>query len=145
MHRCWLAVLCALALGCALTRGGASDLEAQALAHLDSLVLAGPSVTSYLLLAANLTSARLHEVNGDPAAALAAVRRRPYFYESLAGLSTLLREEGRLAAQVGDSMGAINADEHYLALRSAADPALAGQVAQVRAALDRLRRPVPQE
>ena len=140
-----MAPLCAATLDADLAaRRGRPD-RARALARLDSLVLAGPSLTSYLLLVANLTSARLHEANGDPAAALAAVRRRPYYYESLAGLSTLLREEGRLAAQVGDSAGAIKAYEHYLVLRSGADPALTSQVAQVRAALDRLRRPGPRE
>ena len=48
-------------------------------------------------------------------------------------LSTPLREEGRLAALVGDTAGAIRAYRQYLALRSDPEPALHADVERVRA------------
>ena len=50
-----------------------------------------------------------------------------------------LKEEGDLAAIVGDTAGAIKAYRHYLALRTDPDSgAVAQEVEEVRAALDRL-------
>lgn len=46
--------------------------------------------------------------------------------------------EGRLAAEVGDTEGAIRAYRHYLALRSDPDPTLQAQPDSVRAALAEL-------
>ena len=53
-------------------------------------------------------------------------------------LAAQLREEGRLAALTGDREGAIRAYRHYLALRNDPEPAVAAQVAAVRAELRRL-------
>jgi tetratricopeptide (TPR) repeat protein len=131
--------LCADLLEADLARHeGRPGDQTRAIAIIDSVVVSGPAVTSYILLVANLTSARLHEANGNPAAALAAIRHRVHLYERISGLSTLLREEGRLATLVGDTAGAIRAYRHYLVLRSEPDPALDKQAREVRAALTRL-------
>ena len=106
-----------------------------ALARLDSLLLMDPSIFPQY---ANLLVARLHEMRGNPSAALAATRRRRYGLRVPQYLSTYLREEGRLAAATGDREGAIRAYSHYLALRENAEPSLAHQVAQVRAEFQKL-------
>ena len=87
------------------------------------------------MILGNLVAARLHEARGDVRGALDALRRMDTgaFF-----LSTKLREEGRLAALVGDTAGAIRAYRNYLALRSAPEPALQSEVERVRAALRRL-------
>ena len=54
-------------------------------------------------------------------------------------MATHLREEGRLAAKLGDRAGAIRAYDHYLALRSNPEPALIADRDRVRAEVDRLR------
>jgi hypothetical protein len=54
--------------------------------------------------------------------------------------STFLREEGRLAALIGDRQSALRAHRIYLALRTAPEPAVASEVARVRSALDSLQR-----
>src|SRR5438552_12036632 len=71
-----------------------------------------------------LLTQRLWEVEGEPARALRAARRRHYAWgpESTRYLSSLLKDEGRLAALTGDRQGAIRAYEHYLALRSDPEP-----------------------
>jgi hypothetical protein len=46
-----------------------------------------------------------------------------------------LREEGRLAALLGDREGAIKAYSHYLALRYNPEPAVKPEVDRVRAQL----------
>jgi serine/threonine-protein kinase len=86
----------------------------------------------------NLSVAYLREAHGDLEGALAAVRRRAYHFDNVDYLSTMLREEGRLAALVGDREGAIRAYRHYLALRSDPEPGLVPQVERVRAELARL-------
>ena len=97
---------------------------------------AKPPVFSYN----NLVAARLHEGAGDTAAAMAAVRRR------LTGLALYphyvryRREEGRLAASLGDTAGAIRAYRHYLALRSDPKPRLRAQADTVRNKLAALLR-----
>ncbi len=53
-------------------------------------------------------------------------------------LAVSLREEGRLAAAVGNRAGAIRAYRHYLALRSDPEPARWPDVERVRAELARL-------
>ena len=50
----------------------------------------------------------------------------------------MLREEGRLAAIVGEQDAAITAYRQYLALRSDPEPELVSEVAQVREELNRL-------
>lgn len=78
------------------------------------------------------------EANGNIPDALAAVRRRGFDLVPVF-LSTYLREEGRLAALAGDTVGAIEAYQHFLTLQAPPEPARAPQVEQVRAALGRLR------
>jgi tRNA A-37 threonylcarbamoyl transferase component Bud32/tetratricopeptide (TPR) repeat protein len=85
----------------------------------------------------NLVAAHLLEANGDVPRALAAVRRR-LFDMVPSTLSTYLREEGRLAALMGDTAGAIAAYRHYLTLQAHPEPTVAPHVAEARAALDRL-------
>lgn len=89
----------------------------------------------------NLQLARLWEGQGDRPRALAAVRRRAGANgEAPIYLSTFFREEGRLAALVGDTTAAIRAYRHYLALRYNPEPALQPAVDSVRAALAALER-----
>jgi eukaryotic-like serine/threonine-protein kinase len=121
----------------------APDLRAR-VAQLDSTVRRREAVT-WVLAAANLTSARIWEQLGDRERALTAVRRRVYITDLkeqrvLVALTTFLREEGRLAALTGDKAGAIQAYRIYLAIRANPEPALAPLVARVRAALDSLQR-----
>ncbi len=105
---------------------------ASGLAQLDSLYLQdvsdAPSVPAGLLLA------RLHEAQHDPRGALAALRRRAVGFQPFF-ISTFMREEARLAAQVGDTGAAIKAYQRYLALRSDPEPALRPDVEQVRSEL----------
>jgi hypothetical protein len=92
-------------------------------------------------LPANLIVARLGEAAGDLDFALRAMRRRagdaakfqPY-------LSTFLREEGRLAALTGDTVGAIGAYQHFLMLRPNPEPEMREGTEQVRAELAKLMR-----
>jgi hypothetical protein len=114
----------------------APDLAAKT-ERLDSLLGEHPLTNPYVLLAGNLTAASLLEASGDTQGALTAVRRRPYLYDGagVAGLSTLLREEGRLAALLGDHDGAVRAYQHYLRLRRDPEPRLRAEVAEVRRAL----------
>jgi hypothetical protein len=87
---------------------------------------------------ANLEVARLRERQGNIAAALSAVRRRPYSYHTTDYLASYLRQEGRLAALGGDTSGAIRAYRHYLAVRSDPEPALRPLIEAVRAELEKL-------
>jgi hypothetical protein len=109
------------------------------LARLDSLAASSPPTNAYIMLAANLTVARLREARGDIAGALAAVRRRSFAPEfGAVGLSTYLREEGRLAERRGEHALARAAYEKYLSLRTKPDEHLQPQVQGIRAALDAL-------
>lgn len=103
------------------------------LEHLDSLLQRdGANVM-------NLVVARLREGRGDPAGALRAVRRgAEWFMLWPAYRSTFLREEGRLAAITGDTVGAIKAYQDYLALRHDPEPSLRAQRDSVRMSLSRL-------
>jgi TolB-like protein len=107
-------------------------------ARLDSVALEGCCKAS-LVQWVNLVVARAHEEAGRDADALRAVRRGAWQYPPQL-LSTYLREEGRLAARLGDTAGAIRAYRHYLALRSDPEPSLRPQVDSVRADLARLER-----
>ena len=80
----------------------------------------------------------MRDSQGDRRAALMTVRRRTYSYHLTDYLAEHLREEGRLAALTGDSVGAIRAYRHYLALRSDPEPALRPAVEAVRAELAKL-------
>jgi hypothetical protein len=105
-----------------------------ALERLDSLVRQGHS--GFLQTSGmNLVIARLRELQGDLPAALEATRRRTVMYTFDAMLiPALVREEGRLAALVGDTAGAIRAYNHYLSLRSDPDPG------PMKEEVDRVRR-----
>ncbi len=129
-------------------RGGGTHLD-----ELEALMRTGPrwftggevGPTSPVGVA-NWTIARLREAEGNIPAALAAVRRREmsYYPEYLWTLPALLRQEGRLAALVGDTAGARRAYDHYLVLRTHPDPRLAPQrdsVIAERAALGPQERP----
>jgi hypothetical protein len=53
-------------------------------------------------------------------------------------LSNHLRQEARLAALTGDRPGAVQAWQHYLALRSDPEPAMRGDAERARAELAKL-------
>ncbi len=107
--------------------------------RLDSLMRTGPPSITWMLVGSNLTVARLREAQGDYPAALAATRRRIYVTDLgeiriLVGLSSFLREEGRLAVLAGDTTAAVSAYSHYLALRDDPEPGVKPEVEKVRAA-----------
>jgi serine/threonine-protein kinase len=108
------------------------------LGRLDS-ALAYPSFEwKFIWLYGNLISARLHQERGEYGSALAAIRRRfDIFWPPVVAYH---REEGRIAAQAGDTAGAIRAYERYLRIRADAEPRLQPQVQQVRAELAALTR-----
>jgi TolB-like protein len=109
------------------------------LRQLDS-VLVNPFELDYWMPCwGNLVAAGLHEARGELGAALAAVRRRSWA-AVCTGYVTHHREEGRLAALTGDTVGAIRAYRRYLALRGDAEPRLQPRVLQVRRALAALER-----
>jgi tetratricopeptide (TPR) repeat protein len=82
----------------------------------------------------NLISARLHEARQEYKEALAALRRRDkaFFWPIVV---TYHREEGRIAAEAGDTARAIRAYERYLRIRDDAEPRLQPEVQRVRAEL----------
>ena len=127
----------------AMRASAAGDARAAAaVARIDSVLRAGP-VEFYVGDGAvdhgPIALARLLEAAGDRAGALAALRRRPYFIGWQPFLAASLRDEGRLAAALGDVRGAVRAYEHYLALRANPEPALVAATDSVRAELARLR------
>jgi len=75
-------------------------------------------------------------MTGDPARAVAAIRRRRIDITNY--LAADLGEEGRLALAAGDTAGAVTAWRHYLALRSDPEPTLRAEAAQVRRHADLL-------
>ena len=122
---------------------GTPDLRATA-ERIDSVARLSDAFT-WVLAAANLTASRLWEKLGDPSRALTAVGRRVYITDLnerriLVALPTFLREEGRLAARVGDTARAIRAYRKYLALRARPEAPLAAQAGEVKAALAALER-----
>lgn len=110
--------------------------------ELERLLLQGYMGNPWVPLAAQLGLARLREEAGDVSGALAVVRRRRLSNSvwSLAGLSSLLREEGRLAEEVGDREGAIRAYRHFLLLRYRPEPELEPEVEAIRERLTRLEQ-----
>ena len=92
----------------------------------------------------NRIVAQAREQLGDSRGALAALARRLngnrvlYQLAVLPALATTLREEGRIAASLGDRDRAIRAYRHYLALRSDPDPSLVPQAVEVRRELVRM-------
>ncbi len=130
------ALMCASLLNAVL-----ADLEdrpdaREALEQVDSLSREGLTIAVDLLVHRFVT-ARLWERRGEPARALAALRRRCYFCGpgGSAFLSSSLREEGRIAAMTGDTLGAIEAYRHYLALRPNPEPELQEQKDRITQAL----------
>jgi hypothetical protein len=87
----------------------------------------------------SLTLAHAYEESGDVSGALRVIRRGVWYYPPRL-LSTHLREEGRLAARLGDRAGAIRAWQHYLALRSDPEPTLRAERDSIRAEVNRLKR-----
>ena len=90
------------------------------------------------MLYGNLIAARLHEARREYKEALAALRRRDasFFWPVVV---TYHREEGRIAAEAGDTAGAIRAYERYLRIRDDVEPRLRQEVDRVRAELAALR------
>ena len=84
--------------------------------------------------------ARSYEAFGDYDEALAVIRRRPRFFYMWAEYSPgFFKEEGRLAALAGDTVGAIDAYQKYLNLRTDPHPgSMQEQVDEVRHALAEL-------
>ena len=126
------------ALGCGVMLEallGAAEHRADAgaaFARLDTLILAGGGLSSWVM-----ELARWREAQGDVGGALRATRRRAG-YDAMWNLSYCLREEGGLAALVGDRAGAIKAYTLYLALRYNPEPSVKPEVDRVRAELARL-------
>jgi len=90
---------------------------------------------------ANLVASRLLEKLGDTRGALAAARRRSDAWsQNNPYLAAQLREQGRLAAIVGEREEAIRAYRHYLGLRAGAEPALQPQVEAVKRELTQLEK-----
>lgn len=87
----------------------------------------------------NLALARAYEESGEEASALRVIRRGPWYYPPR-HVSTFLREEGRLAARLGDRAEAIRAYEHFLRLRSDPEPQLRAQRDSIRSEVNRLKR-----
>jgi tetratricopeptide (TPR) repeat protein len=132
------AVCAAILEGLLSVREGRSDAP-EAMGRLEQLLLLGPPVktTSDLSLVGNFLLAQWRESQGDLEGSLATMRRwHDHWFSGVCYLSTYLREEGRLAALVGDTVGAVEAYRHYLALRSDPEPELAGEVERVRADLE---------
>jgi serine/threonine-protein kinase len=131
----WYERLCLLTAD-ALLEDLRGDRNGVALTRLDSSLVMGREGAQVF----NLAAARLHEKRGDIEAALAAVRRRAnHGRDGPIALSTMLREEGRLAALAGDVEGAIRAYTHFLALRPNPSPRLRADAERVRAALSQLQ------
>ena len=105
-------------------------------AFVDSIALEGCCELSAY---ANVALAHAYEDSGDEAAALRVVRRGLWLFPPRA-LATQLREEGRLAAKLGDREGAVRAYRHYLALRSDPEPRLRAARDSVRSEVERLER-----
>ena len=110
---------------------------AEALARLDSTLLATSNYRDQLVTVGNILAARLHERRGDPRRSLEIVQRRAAFGMFL---STQLREEGRLAALIGDRATAVRAYRHYVALRSGAEPRLKPDMERARRELGQLEK-----
>ena len=83
--------------------------------------------------------ARSYEQSGDRAGALRVIRRG-IWYSPPRNLAPLLREEGRLAASLGDRAGAIRAYEHYLALRTDPEPIFRPERDRIRGEVNQLKR-----
>ena len=127
--------ICAPLVEAQLEAAGGKTAGAQSLMRLDFRLRDVSNFRDQMITIGNLTAARLYETRGDRRRSLEIIRRRSSWN---AYLSTQLREEGRLAASIGDSAGAIRAYRHYLALRREAEPRLRPEAERVRRELARL-------
>jgi eukaryotic-like serine/threonine-protein kinase len=112
-----------------------ADLR-QHVERLDSLLATAPM--SAIRDPGNIVVAQLWESLGEPAKALAAVRRREFLLGRAVYLRTLLREEARLARITGDSEGARRALTSLVALQDAAETSIQPAVRRARSELARL-------
>jgi eukaryotic-like serine/threonine-protein kinase len=100
--------------------------------RLDTLLLEGGGRPGWII-----EVARWREAQGDLAGALRAARRCAG-YDLILQLAYCRREEGRLAALVGDRAGAIDAYSQYLAMRYNPEPSVKPEVDRVRLELAQL-------
>ena len=91
----------------------------------------------------NLALASLYASVGDSVAARTIVRRRPYREEWPYYLAAQLLLEGRLAAAIGDTIGAVRSFRHYLQLRDSRSADVRADVAEVEA--DQAQRVIVKE
>jgi len=125
----------ALLEGMAAVVGDRPDAR-ETVARLDSLWQTGVAgLPTWLNKLSPLVISRLYEAIGDVPGALAAIRRREFYLRHAQYFASYVREEGRLAALVGDREGAIRAYQHYLALRDDPEPSVQPEVDAVRAEL----------
>ena len=117
-------------------RSGAPDLVTR-LETADSLVRRRIGFGAYQGYE-NVVLARVWESQGNKRRALSAIRLYPI--GMALGVGYRLREEGRLAAELGQVERAIEAYRMYLDLRKDAEPALHAERDSVRAAMARLVR-----
>ena len=130
---------CALFLDAQLAVARHTPSAPEAIARLDTTM--GRHRYEELDVIVGLFLARAWEAYGDPARALRAVRRREW--NVVLAAATQFREEGRLAARLGDRDAALRAYRAYLALRHAPEPALRAEVDHVRAEVARLEQSRP--
>jgi eukaryotic-like serine/threonine-protein kinase len=133
--------VCPRLLEAALEASSPKWVARPALDRLEQLMSGGIGHLAFTGNIANLLLARWFEARGDLPAALRAVRRRSqnynWFHTML--LPAYLSAEGRLAAGVADTAGAIEAYQRFLRLRDRPDPGhQREQVNQVRAHLDEI-------
>lgn len=126
---------CAMLLQAALAVAQNQPSAPVLLQRLDSLVFT-PQVAGDAAVYAPLLLSRLHEQRGDHAAALRAIRRRPYMSGWPRYLANAWLREGRLAELAGDSASATVAYRRFLALRDVPDEELVAQVDTVRRLVD---------
>ena len=112
---------------------------AEVLARLDSAARFGHHDARFTTIS-SLVAARLWEARGDQRRAYQALQRRARGIGANLYESTWQRELGRLAAAVGEREVAIRAYRTYLVRRANAEPALARELAQVRAELASLEQ-----
>ncbi len=113
---------------------------ATSLGRLDSALTDLQAGWEEIPLYGNLIAARLHEQRKEFGPALEAIRRRDWTRAEQSSYVTYHREEGRIAALVGDTAGAIQAFRRYLGIRANAEPRLQPEVRRVRDELAALER-----